>query len=296
MTIRKLEIYYVVAEKLNMTQAAKELYISQPSISQVIKELEEGMGVRLFQRLGRRIYLTDEGVVFQKYCLRMLNLYKESQKVMEDMKELRTGNIRIGASSTIGTYLLPDIIADFKREYPGVNIELVIENTHMVSEEILKNSVDFGFIEGEVDNDELETREFWRDELVVISSPKHRWKKTICLKDLEEATLIQREEGSGSRKTYEGVMGIRKENTFVFGSVEAIKRAVKKDLGVACISKLAIEDEQERGELVVSRVKGVSIKRELKLLSHRDKEFSLLIHKFIEFSREYKKGVNIDIS
>ena len=289
MTIRKLEIYYVVSKKLNMTQAAKELYISQPSISQAIKELEEGMGVMLFQRLGRRIYLTDEGAVFQKYCLRMLNLYKESQKVMEDMKELRTGDIRIGASTTIGTYLLPDIIADFKKEYPGVNIELVIENTLMVSEEILKNSIDFGFIEGEIDSDELETRKFWEDELVVISSPKHRWKKMIGLKELEEATLIQREEGSGSRKTYEGVMGVRKENTFVFGSVEAIKRAVKKDLGVACVSKLAIEDEQGRRELVVSRVKGISIKRDLKLLSHKDKEFSVLIRKFIEFSKLYRK-------
>lgn len=289
MTIRKLEIYYTVSKTLNMTQAAKELYISQPSISQVIKELEDDMGVKLFQRSGRRINLTREGEVFQKYCLRMLNLYRESQKAMEDLKELRTGNIRIGASATIGTYLLPDIIADFKRAYPGVNIELVIENTHMVCEEILKNSVDFGFVEGEIDNKELETRELWKDELVIISSPKHKWEKSISLKELGEATLIQREEGSGSRKTYEGIMGVRRENTFVFGGVEAIKRAVKKDLGVACISKLAIEDEEKRGELVVSRLKGKSIKRGLKLLSHRDREFSPLILKFIEFSEKYKK-------
>ena len=208
---------------------------------------------------------------------------------MEDLKELRTGNIRIGASATIGTYLLPDIIADFKREYPGVNIELVIENTHMVCEEILKNSVDFGFVEGDIENKELETSELWKDELVIISSPKYKWKKSISLKELEEATLIQREEGSGSRKTYEGIMGVRRENTFVFGGVEAIKRAVKKDLGVAFISRLAIEDEEKRGELVVSKLKGKSIKRGLKLLSHRDREFSALILKFIEFSRKYKK-------
>ncbi len=287
MTIRKLEIYYTVSEMLNMTEAAKVLYISQPSISQVIKELEEEMKVKLFQRLGRKLYITEEGRVFQKYALRMLNLYKESQKLMEDMREVKVGNLRLGASTTIGTYLLPDIIADFKKEYPKVDIELYITNTQEISENLLKNNIDLGLVEGKVVADELETMDLWEDELIIISSPNKKWKKVIDRKKLEEETFILREKGSGSRTTYEDAMGVRDKNVFVFGGTEAIKRAVIKDLGVACVSKLTIGEEEKRKVITVSRIKDLEIKRQLKLLYHRDKEFSRLIEKFIEFSKGY---------
>ena len=292
MTIRKLEIYYTVSEMLNMTEAAKVLYISQPSISQVIKELEEEMKVKLFQRLGRKLYITEEGKVFQKYALRILNLYEESQKVMEDMREIRSGSLRIGASTTIGTYLLPDIIADFKQEYPKVDIELYITNTQEISEDLLKNNIDIGLVEGKVVVEELETMDLWEDELIIISSPNKKWKKEIDRKKLEEETFILREKGSGSRKTYEDAMGIRDKNVFVFGGTEAIKRAVIKDLGVACVSKLTIGEEEKRKEIAVSRIKDLEIKRHLKLLYHKDKEFSKLIEKFIEFSKGYNFSKN----
>ncbi len=287
MTIRKLEIYYTVSEMLSMTEAAKVLYISQPSISQVIKELEEEIGVKLFERLGRKLYITEEGKLFQKYALRMLNLYKESQKVMEDIREVRSGNLRVGASTTIGTYLLPDIIADFKQIYPQVNIELYITNTQEISESILKNNIDIGLIEGKITANELEIMDLWEDELIIISSPNKKWKKIIDRKKLEKETFILREKGSGTRDTYEDAIGIREQNIFVFGGTEAIKRAVIKDLGVACVSSLTIKEEEKRKEIIVSKIKNLEIKRDLKLIYHKDKEFSKLIEKFIDFSKQY---------
>jgi len=294
-TIRKLEIYYAVAERLSMTEAARELYISQPSISQVIKELEGDMEVKLFQRIGRKLYLTEEGRVFKAYALRMLNLYRESQEVIRDMKELKKGTIKLGASTTIGTYLLPDIVADFKKKHPHVDIDLFIDNTHIISRELLKNKVDIAFVEGPVYDEEINKQKMWDDKLVFISAPESLWGERIGKKDISAKTLILREKGSGSREVYESFMGDeRQTDTFVFGSTEAIKRAVKKDIGVACVSSLAIRDEVVRGELKVSEVEGLEIKRDLNLIYHKDKEFSALVEEFLKFSRNYeeKKGAH----
>lgn len=285
MTIRKLEIYYAVAKKLNMTQVAKELYISQPSISQVIKELEEEMEVKLFKRIGKKLYLTDEGKVFQKYSLRIINLYKESKDVIDEMRNLKRGRIKIGASTTIGTYLLPDIIASFKKKYPDIEVELIIANTKIIAETLLNNRVDIGFIEGEVKEEELRSVDFLEDELIIISSPKKNFEDRIKVKKLEEETFIQREEGSGSRRTYEGFLGIRNRNTFVFGSTETIKKAVIKELGIACVSRLAVEEEKKRGELSISKIEGVNINRNFKCLYHKDKEFSRILDKFLKFAK-----------
>jgi len=290
MTFRKLEIYYTVAEILNMTKASKELYISQPSISQVIKELESDMDVKLFQRIGRKLYLTEEGKVFKGYALRMLNLYRESTEVIKDMKELRRGNIKLGASTTIGTYLLPDIVADFKREYPHIDIDLFIDNTNIISRELLKNKLDIAFVEGPVYDEELRHQKIWDDKLVFISSKESKWKKVIQREDISSEVLILREKGSGSRKVFERAMGEeRNTDVFVFGSTEAIKRAVKKGIGIACVSSLAIVDEVARRELKVSEIEGLEIKRDLNILYHKDKQFSSLIEEFLRFSENYKK-------
>ncbi len=290
MTFRKLEIFYTVAEILNMTKASKILYISQPSISQVIKELEGDMEVQFFQRIGRKLYLTEEGKVFKGYALRMLNLYRESTEVIRDMKELRRGNIKLGASTTIGTYLLPDIVADFKREYPHIDIDLFIDNTDIISKELLKNKLDIAFVEGPVYEEELRQQKIWDDKLVFISSRESTWDKVITREDISNEVLILREKGSGSRKVFEKAIGEeRNRDVFVFGSTEAIKRAVKKGIGIACVSSLAIADEVTREELRVSEIEGLEIKRDLNILYHKDKQFSSLIEEFLNFSENYKK-------
>lgn len=289
MTLRKLKIYYTVAEKLNMTEAAKELYISQPSISQAIRELEERLGVKLLERMGKKLHLTEEGRVFRGYAVRMLNLYEESVRVMEDMRELRKGRIRVGASTTIGTYLLPDIVADFKRRYPGVDVELFIDNTEIISNKLLRNKLDIAYVEGPVRVDEILSQEVWRDEMVFISPESYGWADIISPEELDDVPFIMRERGSGSRETYEAAMGVPREGMgFTFGNTEAIKRGVRKGMGASCVSRLAVEEEIARGEFRVSRMKGRTIERGLNLIYHKDKVFGGLIEVFLEFARNYK--------
>ncbi len=289
MTIRKLEIYYKVAETLNMTEASKELFISQPSISQVVKELEETLKTKLFQRVGKKIHLTNEGMIFKDYALRILNLYEESLNAISDMNDLKRGSIRIGASTTIGTYLLPDIVVNFKKRYRNIDIDLFIDNTEMISDELLKNNLDIAFVEGPIDREELHIEKIWIDELLIISPFKSNLDKSISLKDLKDEIFIRRESGSGSREVFEGYVGrIDFKNTFTFGSTEAIKRAVKSGIGIGCVSKLSVKDEVARNELKLINIDGMKLNRNLDLVYHKDKKLNNLLNSFVEFCREYK--------
>ena len=126
MNIRKLKIFYATATSLNMTKVAKELYISQPSVSQAIHEFEEEIGARLFDRIGKRIYLTNEGEVCLNYVRRILNLYEEATEKVNEITNQEKGKIKIGASTTIGTYILPDILKEFVEVHKGIEISLII--------------------------------------------------------------------------------------------------------------------------------------------------------------------------
>ncbi|SFU85378.1 LysR substrate binding domain-containing protein [Clostridium sp. DSM 8431] len=148
MNIRKLKVFYATANNLNMTKTAKELYISQPSVTQTIHEIEEELQVKLFDRIGKKLYLTEEGKVFLNYVRRILNLYEEGSEVLKEMASMEKGKITIGASTTIGTYILPEIIREFAEAYEGIEISLIIENSANIEKLILENKIDFAFVEG----------------------------------------------------------------------------------------------------------------------------------------------------
>ncbi len=289
MTIRKLEIFYRVSVLLNMTKVAKEMYISQPSISQVIKELEEDFGCKLFERIGKKLFLTSEGELLKKYSLRILNLHQEAYEKIESVREGGSGCLKIGASTTIGTYILPNIIAKFKKRYPNIHIDLRISNTKEISDKLLENLIDIAFIEGNVSEEELEKKFFLNDELVIISAPDKDLKDNIKLEQLKELPFIQREKGSGSRNTYENILEYEIEDNYILESTEAIKKVVKNGLGVGCVSLLSVSEEVGRGELVVSRIEGKPIKRQLQMLYHRDKEFSMILKEFLKLLEEAYK-------
>ena len=164
MNFRKLKIFYETAKHLNMTRVAKEMYISQPSISQSINELENDLGVKLFDRIGKILYLTHEGEVFLNYTRRILNLYDESIKVIKDFDSNKAGKIVIGASTTIGIYILPEIIRKFSNEYSDIEISLIIENSKIIEGLILDNKIDFAFIEGDISSEEIIKEVIWKDE------------------------------------------------------------------------------------------------------------------------------------
>ncbi|MDK2919414.1 MAG: hypothetical protein PWQ37_2147 [Candidatus Petromonas sp.] len=297
MNERKLRIFYEVAVKLNMTEVAKKLYISQPAVSQTIKEIEEEFGVKFFDRIGRKLYLTYEGKVFLNYVRRILNLYDECSKTIKDIKGLKKGKLKIGASTTIGIYILTDIIGKFTKKHKEVDTSITIENTKIITDMILENKIDFAFVEGPVYSDEIIVEKFCNDELVFITPPDHPWSKlkSIDMKKIAEEKIIMREQGSGTREIVENVLntnGIHYKVDFELGNIEAIKKAVEAGLGISCISKRCIKKEVEDGRLAVIRLKRIRIIRKLNLIYHKDKYLSNLFNEFINFAK--KETVAID--
>ncbi|MGI6685849.1 MAG: LysR family transcriptional regulator [Bacillota bacterium] len=295
MNERKLRVFYEVATKLNMTEVANQMFISQPAISQTIRELESDFGVQFFDRIGKRLYLTYEGEVFLNYVRRILNLYDDCFKTLNDSSNLKTGKLRIGASTTIGIYVLPQILGDFYQKYPDIEISINIENTKIIADMILKNQIDFAFVEGPVSSDEIIEDFFCHDELVFIIPPNHPWAKhqEIDLKMLENSKIIMREQGSGTREIFEDALRDFDVNyliDFELGNTEAIKKAVEANLGVSCISSRCVEKEAKDGNIAIRKLKGLKIMREFHLIYHKDKYLSKLFNLFIDFARSKVAG------
>ncbi len=292
MNFRKLTIFYETAKYLNMTKVAKEMYISQPSISQSINELESELEVKLFDRIGKKLYLTHEGEVFLNYTRRILNLYDESVKTIRDINLKEKGKLVIGASTTIGIYMLPEIIKGFSTEFKDIEISLIIENTKNIEKLILENKVDFAFVEGDIHSEEISKEVIWKDELVFICGQENPLKsyKEISGKELENQKLIMREEGSGTRERAELFLKKNKIkfNTFLeLGSTEAIKKTVEANLGIGCLSYTVIKDKVKSKELYMFRLSEGKIERDLFLIFHGDKFISNNMKAFIEHSKKY---------
>jgi DNA-binding transcriptional LysR family regulator len=282
MNFRKLEVFYEVAKELNMTKTSKKLFISQPAVSQMISELENELGVKLFNRIGKRLYLSSEGELFKGYSRRILNLYDEATSSIKDTVELKKGRLVIGASTTIGNYVLPRLVGDFIKLYPGVEFSIEIENTEKICELILQNKLDFAFVEAEVEEYEIESMKIWDDELVFISSPQDN----LDIYGIPKKRFILREKGSGTRWEFEKTMlakGINYEVFMELGNTEAIKKSVEAGMGVSCISKLAIKNEVEDGRLKSYSFDGLHIGRNFNLVYHRDKFFNKLMKTFVEY-------------
>ncbi len=292
MTLRKLSIFLEVAKEKNMTRASKTMHISQPAISQIIKELEGEYRVKLLERIGKKLYLTDEGELLSNYARRILNLYGEFEEKVEDGKKLKRGKLRIGASTTIGIYIMPQLIKAFKEKYPFIDVNISVENTEHIANMLINNEIDIAFVEGNLNIDELESEFIWIDELVFIASKNHKWNKRekLSKKDIEEAEFILREIGSGTRQIFEEKLKQERykiNNILTLGNTEAIKKIVEEDMGVSCISKLTVEEEIKKGSLIEKRAK-FNITREFKYVYHKDKFFSNLLMIFLEFAIEYK--------
>lgn len=293
MNFRKLRIFYETAINLNMTKVAKSLYISQPSVSQAIQELEEELGVKVFDRIGKRLSLTYEGEVYFNYVRRILNLYDEGIENIKKINNKEQGRIVIGASTTIGIYMLPDIIKDFVSVNKGVEISLIIENTKNIEKMILQNKIDFAFVEGKVHSEEIIYKKIWEDELVFIEPYEHEWTNKTFIKkeDVSKEKFIMREKGSGTREIVESYLkdkGIEYEVFMELGSTEAIKRSVEAGLGIGCVSNQCIGEEIKSKKISKITFNEEKIKRNLLLVVHKDKFISNNMREFIEEAKKFK--------
>ncbi|HZD59671.1 MAG TPA: selenium metabolism-associated LysR family transcriptional regulator [Anaerolineae bacterium] len=288
MNFNHLKAFWAVAKYVSYSQAARELYVSQSTISIQVKKLEEELGVELFEQLGKKVYLTKAGEELYRYANTIFSLADESKRAIQEIRGLCAGRLIIGASTTPGIYLLPPIISSFQQKYPNVNISLEISNTHKVLERLLANELDLGIVGQELVNNQLHTELLLHDELVVIASSNHQLaqQSSISTGELANQRLILREPGSNTREVVEEkarLSGISLKASMQLSSVEAIKKAVAANLGVSVVSKLALELELSAGILKALSFRDQRLLRHINLTYHKGKKLMPAAREFIGF-------------
>lgn len=289
-TLRHLRIFVQVCDSGNMTIAGQRLFMTQPSVSQAISEMERHYGVQLFERLGKRLYITNAGRKLLSYARHMIKLQQEMDKVMQEEKSTG-GMVRIGASVTVGICVLADIIQDYNSLNHDGRVETVVDNTEVIERMILADEVDIGLVEGKIHSKELVTESFMNDRLVLIAGPQHPWKSrtNIDISELNGVAFIVREKGSGTRELFESVMtthGLEWSPSWVCTSAEAIKNAVAKGMGITVISKMIVEDEVKDGKLRIINIKDINFERRFNIVYHKNKFLSDGLKNFIVLCKE----------
>lgn len=277
MSLRRLKIFVTVADCKTMRKAAEVLYISQPAISQAIHELEADYGVRLFDRLSQRLYLTQGGQTLLSYARFILETEEKCREALQNTQAHPL--LRVGASVSVGTVLIKPLVEALNNLHPQMDVRVVIDNTSVIEQLILNGEADAALVEGNVESAELIQETVCQDEMVCVVGKKHALygKPGIQPEELIGQPLISREAGSKERNQLLRLLEDRRvslKTQWSSTSTEAIKGAVSAGLGVAVLSRMLVEKELNRGELFALRIQGITAHREIKLIYHKNKYLS----------------------
>ncbi len=290
MNLHQLRIFSTVARLASFSRAAEALHISQPSVSIQVADLERALGVELFEQLGKRIYLTDNGRVLDDYAHRILTLVDEAQDAVAEVTELHRGRLAVGASTTPGTYLLPKVLGRYEERFPKIAVTLEIANARRIQERLLRNELDVGVVGWVASSQNFVIQPLLDDELVVVASPRNPLAAAggMPVAALRDHRVILRERGSGTREAIETALReveIELTPVMELGSIEAIKETVAEGLGITILSRLAVASEVAAGRLAIVPVTDLMLKRVLTIVYHRDKRLSPAILVFLEMLR-----------
>lgn len=296
-TLRQFEVFLAVAKAGSFRAAAEAMHLSQPALSQHVAEMERDLGTRLFDRLGRKVALTEAGRVLEDHALRLFATLASARDAVVDLSGLKRGSLVIGASTTPGIYVLPGIIAAFQKRYPGVALNLRIGNSALIEERIRGNELDLGVVGGHpLRLGEECVAAGLLDELVLIVPSKHPWarRREIQPALLGAQRLLIREEGSATRQVTERALqraGGHIKTSMELGHTEAIKQAVMAGLGIAFVSIHAIRGEIAAGRLRALRLRGLRIRRHFHIIHNEARTLSASARAFIELL----KTVRVDL-
>ncbi len=287
MTLRQFEVFLAVAHAKSFRRAAENLRLSQPALSQHIRELETELGTRLFDRLARSVSLTDAGQVLEEHAARLFTTIADARRAIGELMGLQRGSLTIGASSTPGTYVLPRVLAAFRQRYPGVEVTLRLGNSEHVERLIGQNQVDLGLVGGHglVPGEECLASGLV-DELVLVVAPTHPWatRREIGPERLAEDAVLMREVGSATRQLTERALraaAVSYRAGMVLEHTEAIKQAVMAGLGVAFLSVHAVRGEVATGRLHALRLRGLRIVRHFHLIHNEARTLSASARAFM---------------
>jgi DNA-binding transcriptional LysR family regulator len=282
-----LALFQAVAQAGSISGAAAVVRVSQPAVSRQIAELEDELGVRLLDRLPRGCRLTEAGGILADYATRWQSVERGAARAIEEYRGLKRGRLTVGASLTIGGYLVPGLLAEFHSRFPEIELQTEIGNTERVHHALMAGVVELGMTEGPLETDELESTVFYQDELVPIAPPDHPLLKGggVTVREMCREPILFREEGSGTRAVVERALrkkGITVQPILSLASPEAIKNAVAAGMGVAIVSRLIVSLEVQAGTLGIIPIKDLLILRPLYLQRVRGRSLSPSLSKFLE--------------
>ncbi len=288
------EVFIAVAENLNFSKAAEELFISQPAVTKHIKELESKLETALFERKGNKVYLTKPGKLVYRSLKQIKQHYRNLEYELGRLNEAFNGSLRIGASSTISQYLIPSVIASFHRRYPKIKLDLFNGNSFEMEQKLLDNEIDLALVENEKSNLNIKYMDFLDDEIVVVTGTQSVYakRKNIKLNDIQEIPLVLREKGSGSLQVIQKAFAkqnidLEKLNILIhLGSTEAIKNFLCNFDGIALISERSIEKELQLKSICKLKVSEFNIPRKLRIALRQGPELKIP-SLFVDFISNY---------
>ncbi|WP_263367340.1 LysR substrate-binding domain-containing protein [Edaphobacter bradus] len=264
----RIRVFRAVAHHLNFSRAAEELLLTQPAVTQQIKALEDEFGVPLFDRGGGRISLTPGGAALLPFADRMKALSEEAVAAVADANGQQAGELTLGASQTIGQYLLPNLVAGFLRANPRVHVTARSGNTDAMLEALVSREIQLALIEGPEHRKDVHIEPFMEDHMVLVVPAGHEWADhAIELAELKEQPLLMREFGSGSRRVVEhalaaaGLKGKDLKISMELDSTEGLLSAVEAGLGITFVSRWAVRNQLSLGTLKLARVRGLKLSR-----------------------------------
>lgn len=298
MTLDQLKSFIEIAELRSFSKAANKVCLSQPTVSCQIKSLEEELGTKLFDRLGKKVFLTKPGDILLGYAREIIDLEQKSKIAIDDILDIKKGEIRLGSSNIPGSYCLPPLIQKFTKQNPKVKIISKIADTQSIANDVINGVVDLGVIGYKIDNSQLISYRFIEDIMMLALNSKHPLanRDSITVKELQSLPFIIREEGSGSRKTIEEILyqrGLYLASLNIIaqlGNMESIKQAIKSDIGVTILSLCAISDEIKFGYIKCVPIEDIVFERSFYIILRNTKSHLPVVNFFKDFLLEQKKN------
>lgn len=287
LNIENLKMFCLVVDEGSISQAARLSFVSQPAVTRQINQLENFYGTLLFDRTGGKLKITEAGKILYPYAKTIVNDFNRSKEAVQQETGKYNANLQVGATFTIGEYLLPSLLGRFKKQKPDIKVTLTIKNTPSILEDLTNDVIDLALVEGIVENNDLTVEKFADDELILVCAPDHKWEKKIDLEELVNERMIWRESISGTRLIVENMLReygvLEKIDSYMeIGSTQAIKSAVEAGLGVSILPRLTVSRELEQGTLREVSMDGVSLTRNLWMVRKPQRFSKAWISDFLE--------------
>src|SRR5699024_483939 len=285
-------MFCLVVDMGSVSQAANLSFVSQPAVTKQIQHLENTYGALLFERKDGRLSLTKNGEILYPYARSIVDEYNRSQESIQERLDDANTRLTVGASYTIGEYLLPSLMGKFKKKHPKLKLSLSINNTPKILDELANDVLDLALVEGVIQDEDLLAESFADDELVLIHPPDHPWnnREEITIEEITHERMLWRETTSGTRLIIEKTLKDHNvldkiDNDMVLGTTQAIKSAVAAGLGVSIVSRLTVAQELKQGTLKEISIRNTDLKRDLWLVRKNQKFNKSNVVSFVDFIR-----------